>query len=49
MMGTVWVRLQERQEYIQPYINALVSHSPEILRIPQAYLSFHCSSSAQLS
>lgn len=25
MMGTVWVRLKTEQEYIQPYINAIVS------------------------
>lgn len=27
MMGTVWVRLKTEQEYIQPYINAIVSFS----------------------
>lgn len=27
MMGTVWVRLKTEQEYIQPYINAIVSPS----------------------
>lgn len=26
MMGTVWVRLKTEQEYIQPYINAIVSY-----------------------
>lgn len=26
LMGTVWVRLKTEQEYIQPYINAIVSH-----------------------
>lgn len=25
MMGTVWLRLQTSQEYIQPFINAIVS------------------------
>jgi hypothetical protein len=25
MMGTVWLRLHESQEYIQPFINAIVS------------------------
>lgn len=25
MMGTVWVRLKTEQEYIQPFINAIVS------------------------
>lgn len=25
MMGTVWVRLKTEQDYIQPYINAIVS------------------------
>lgn len=24
MMGTVWLRLQSSQEYIYPYINAIV-------------------------
>lgn len=28
MMGTVWVRLRTEQEYIQPYINAIVSFFP---------------------
>lgn len=28
MMGTVWVRLKTEQEYIQPYINAIVSATP---------------------
>lgn len=28
MMGTVWVRLKTEQEYIQPYINAIVSLHP---------------------
>lgn len=28
MMGTVWLRLQESQEYIQPFINAIVSWTP---------------------
>lgn len=27
MMGTVWLRLHESQEYIQPFINAIVSFS----------------------
>lgn len=27
MMGTVWVRLETEQEYIQPYVNAIVSVS----------------------
>ena len=27
MMGTVWLQLQDGQEYIQPYINALVCPS----------------------
>lgn len=26
MMGTVWLRLQPSQEYIQPFVNAIVSH-----------------------
>lgn len=26
MMGTVWLRLHESQEYIQPFINAIVSN-----------------------
>lgn len=25
MMGTVWLRLHTEQEYIQPFINAIVS------------------------
>lgn len=28
MMGTVWLRLHESQEYIQPFINAIVSLTP---------------------
>lgn len=30
MMGTIWVRLKTEQEYIQPYINAIVSSSHPI-------------------
>jgi hypothetical protein len=28
MMGTVWLRLKTEQDYIQPFINAIVSFSP---------------------
>jgi hypothetical protein len=34
MMGTVWLRLQTSQNYIQPFINAIVSVSLEVLRQP---------------
>lgn len=34
MMGTVWVRLKTEQEYIQPYINAIVSVTPSLLSLP---------------
>jgi hypothetical protein len=27
MMGTVWLRLHPSQEYIQPFINAIVSNT----------------------
>lgn len=30
MMGTVWVRLKTEQEYIQPFINAIVSPNSSI-------------------
>ena len=26
MMGTVWLRLHPSQDYIQPFINAIVCH-----------------------
>lgn len=33
MMGTVWLRLDDRQEDIQPYINALVRLKPSWVRL----------------
>lgn len=37
MMGTVWVRLKTEQEYIQPYINAIVSYHIFLPQNPTIY------------
>lgn len=38
MMGTVWVRLRTEQEYIQPYINAIVGFLPILLLRPTDHM-----------
>lgn len=49
MMGTVWLRLHPSQEYIQPYVNAIVrtfpyDHSQVLIGVTQffgsAFMSF---------
>lgn len=44
MMGTVWVRLRTEQEYIQPYINAIVGsiYPPIILSFPGLLIPIQC-------
>lgn len=39
MMGTVWVRLKTEQEYIQPYINAIVGLTNFIQSFPFLFLT----------
>lgn len=36
MMGTVWLRLHPSQEYIQPFVNAIVSICYMPCRVTQA-------------
>lgn len=46
MMGTVWLRLHESQEYIQPFINAIVGFHLIYLQINSRSLIFTFSSSS---
>lgn len=48
MMGTVWLRLHESQEYIQPFINAIVSYPAIYLKCVSKFrfTNIHTSSSS---